>query len=195
MSLIRRTSPAGIDAYIDRLQPNMYIALSKVWGTTDSTFNCYPRCYRNQDTDQKSYTAQLYLGDNQYSPDVYLDDTVAVTSFFGLGIEEPITGENMNAVSVHVVFFVNLSLIRQSTNRTDAEVRQDVQKVLNSYGAARGFTLTKQSTSLEKVLAEYPGTRQTVALKGKAPDMQPYHCFRFDMMVYYQPTHTGCGED
>lgn len=190
MSCITKTDPVGIDAYIQRLQVKMYAALSKKWNTTDATYNCYPRVYRNQDK-TNGYVAQPYLGNNEYGGDVYLDDTVSATSFFGIGIEEPEDEFGMNKVNAHLIFFVNLSKIKPGTDRNDLEARIDVQTILDTIGKSRGFIPTKQTTGIEKILNEYPGTKLTI-LKDKFPDMHPNHCFRFDMTLNYQPTLIEC---
>jgi len=191
MSCITKISPVGIDAYIDRLQTKMYAQLAKKWGTTDATYNCYPRVYRNQDK-TSGYVAQPYIGNNEYDGDVYLNDTVAATSFFGLGIEEQVKENNMMIANVHLVFFVNLDKIKPGANRNDEEARLDVQSILDTTGSSRGFLLQKQTIGIEKILSEYPGTKLNI-LKDKFPDMHPNHCFRFDMTLYYQPTIKSCG--
>lgn len=194
MSCINKISPVGIDAYIDRLQTKMYAQLTKKWSTTDATYNCYPRVYRNQDK-TNGYVAQPYLGNNEYGTDVYLDDTISVTSFFGMTIDESVTADEINNTGVHLIFFVDLSKIKPGTNRNDLEARNDVQKIISSYGASRGFLLNKVSTGIDNILKEYNGTKLTV-LKSNFSDMQPYHCFRFDMtLINYTPTLEECGSD
>lgn len=193
MSLITKIKPVGVDAYIDRLQRKMYTVLKEKWSIADDVqFNCTPRCYRNQL--DAGYVAELFIGGitgNDYK-EIYFDDTISVTSFFGLATEENINADNSNIATVHLIFFVNLKKIKPGTDRNDLEVRNDVEQIVNTYGAARGFLLTKEITGIENVLKEYSGSRQTL-LKFKA-DMHPNHCFRFDMqLINYQPTLEECG--
>ena len=191
MSLITKTNPVGIDLKIDQLQRKLYSSLTTAWGI--SKYACTPRCYRNQTKD--GYTAELFTGavnlGNDYS-ELYINDTVSATSFFGVGAIEKITTEGINQADVHLIFSVNLNDIRPtpSGQRNDEEARTDVQKVLQTYGLAYGWTLNGLRVGIDKILEEYPGSRRDSGLKYK--DMHPNHWFRFDLQVFYQPTQIKC---
>ena len=194
--LLSKTSPVGIDVRIGRLQKILYTQLKKAWGITDDiSYQCYPRCYKNNNQD--GFVAELYTGGvtNNYE-DVYYDDRLFASSFFGVTTDDKITEDNQEALNIHLVFFTNLSKIYPlATQRMDLEARLTVQKILDSYGSARGFLLKNVSIGLDKCLAEYPKSKRDINLKNQA-DQQPGHCFRFDMqIVNYQPTQTECGSE
>ncbi len=134
------------------------------------------------------YIAEVYNGSGY--KEVYLDDNVSVTSFFGIGQESPISQDTMVTANIHLCFFVKLTAIKPGATRNDEEARLDVQSILDSFATAHGWLLVKQSTGIDKVLAEYPGTRKSEGMKFK--DMHPYHCFRFDLQILYQPTLIPC---
>jgi hypothetical protein len=188
MSLVLKINPIGIDAIIARLQKRLFSSLSSTWNIAADRFNCHPRCYRNQTTDN-GYVAELYVGGNEYN-ETYLNDLVDVTSFFGLDIVEQVAQDNVMTANVHLVFFADLSKIKPGNDRNDEEARIDVQKIIDTYGTAMGFLLIKSSTGIDLCLKEYPGTRKEAGLKYR--DMHPFHVFRFDMQVFYQPTQTKC---
>jgi hypothetical protein len=178
-----KANPIGIDARIDFLQKQFYSSLVKKWGINASKYNCYARCYRNQ-TDGNNWAAEVFDG-KDYT-EVYFNDSVSVVSFFGLGNESPISQEGVMTANVHILFFVNLKEIKPGLERNDEEARIDVQKIIDSIGAAHGWLITKQTIGIDKILNEYPGTRKSEGLKFR--DQHPLHCFRFDTQVFYEPT-------
>ena len=188
MGLVQRTAPQGLDKRIDSLQKGLFSSLKITWSLADARFNCHPRCYRNQGPGN-DYIAELYVGNNEYN-ETYLNDLVDVTSFFGIGTEEQIADDNMMIANVHLVFFVDLSKIKPGNNRNDSEARTDVQSILDTVGSSLGFILQKVKTGLDNCLREYPGSRNAEGLKYR--DMHPFHVFRFDMQVDYQPTLIKC---
>lgn len=182
--IITKNNPVGIDKKIDVLQKGLFSSLIKKWGIGEDRYNCYPRCYRNQTKD--GYTAEMFTGGNDYE-ELYINDQVSVTSFFGIGqVEKIIT--DMKQSDIHLIFSLNLNEVKPAPagQRNDEEVRLDVQKVLDTFGAAHGFILQSQTTGIDKILNEYPGSRKTIGLKYM--DMHPNLWFRFDMSIFYQPT-------
>jgi len=160
----------------------MYPLIAALW--TGATYNCYPRCYRNQSS-TSDYVAEFFTGKDYR--EVYFDDTVGALSFFGSSVESQVAEDNMETTNIHLVFFVNLTKIKgASAVRLDEETRLEVQGILDTIGRAHGFVLQKVGTGLGYCLKEYPGSRQSEGLKFR--DQHPLHCFRFDMAVYYQPT-------
>lgn len=196
MSLVTKENNIGVDVYIDRLQKILYLQLKKVWEITDDiSYQCYPRCYRNK-TDN-GFVAETFTGGaNGEYQDVYYDSSIAASSFFGITIDDKVTEDEQQTIGVHLVFFCNLKNIYPAqTERFDLQARLSVQKILDSYGASRGFLLKSVSTGLDKCLAEYPKSKQDINLKIQS-DQQPGHCFRFDMqLINYTPTLTECGSD
>jgi hypothetical protein len=178
-----KTNPVGIDKRIDSLQKAFYSSLIKKWNIPESKYNCYARCYRNQ-SDGNNWLAEVFDG-TDYT-EVYFNDNVSVVSFFGIGNESAISQDGVMTGNVHILFFVNLKDIKPGIERNDEEARIDVQKVIETFGEAHGFLITKQIIGIDKILNEYPGTRKSEGLKFR--DQHPLHCFRFDTQVFYQPT-------
>lgn len=194
MGLVRKNTPVGIDKIIDRLQVKMFEKLIAIWGIASDRYNCTPRCYRNKSED--GYIAELFYGGLANGKDyeeLYINDKVSVTSFFGVGQEEQVTQDNMTTANVHLIFSCNVVELKPlpAGQRNDEEVRLDVQKFLDSTGTAQGWLLTKVTSGLDKILSEYPGNRKDVGLKFK--DMHPNLWFRFDLQIFYQPTQKNCG--
>lgn len=182
-----KTNPVGIDEPIQKLQKAFFSQLVKKWGIAGSRYNCYARAYRNQ-VDSKGWAAEVFDGVDY--TEVYFNDNVSAVSFFGIGNESQISQDKMTTANVHILFFVNLAEIKPGPQRNDEEARIDVQSVIDHFGTAMGFLITKQTTGLDKILNEYPGTRNSDGLKFR--DQQPLHCFRFDCQVFYQPTLIKC---
>lgn len=180
--LINRTSPAGIDWYIQNLQTLLHSRLKTEWNMGDTAYKAYGRCYRNKTDD--GYTAENYEGSGEYR-EVYWDDSLTALSFFG--ISGQMRREVNTEADIHLVFFVDLAKAKPLiSHRADEEVRSDVLAVLGK--SAHGFTITGTELWLENVLREYPGSRRDNRLK--AVDMHPIHCFRINMTLIYNPNKT-----
>lgn len=175
---ISRSNIKGIDEHIDKLQSLINSKLITAWSIADDTYKCYPRCYRN--AEDNGYIAENYEGAGEYK-EVYLDDTLKAISFFGIGNNIPAGAESK--AEIHLVFFVNIDKVKPGSDRRDEEVRLDVYKILNR--ELFGFQVKGIITGLENVLREYPGSRRDDRLKNV--DMHPFHCFRFDLELTYQP--------
>ena len=182
-----KITPVGVDDKIQRLQNKFYEILPVKWGLDTSKYNCYGRIYRNQD-DKTDWVAEAFTGKDY--EEVYFNDKVSAVSFFGMANEMKIDQGATIAADIHICFFVNLKELKGYPERMDEEVRIDVLSVINSWGNAMGWLIHKQVTGLDKVLIEYPGTRQSEGLLFR--DQQPLHCFRFNCSLIYQPTLIKC---
>lgn len=180
--LITKTGPVGIDLYIQKLQTKLHTALigADGWNLADaSTYKCYGRCYRNK-TDN-GYIAENYESSGEYR-EVYWDDTLFAISFFGL-TNDIKTGVN-NEADVHLVFFANLSKLYPAiSHRADEELRLAVTNIIGKHSL--GFSYVSTDFWIENVLREYSGSRRENRLR--AVDMQPVHCFRINMKLFYNP--------
>lgn len=175
--LITKTKPAGIDIPIQKAQTRAYNHLVAVWGG-GIKYDAYGRCYRNKNA--TGYIAEVFSAGTEYK-EVYLDDTLDAISFFG--ISDKITFDKENKTDVHWIFFVNLLKLKPGiTHRADEEVRQDVGKALGP--AAFGLFYQSIEFSVDNILREYPGSRRE---KLKAADMHPWHCFRLNYKMIYDP--------
>jgi len=146
-------------------------------------YQAHGRCYRNQKQD--GYIAEVYMGGKEYR-EVYLDDRFKAISFFGL-TESGIGVKIANTVEVHLIYFLNIDLVKPGIlHRADEEVRKDVQALVDT--PIFGFTLTGIELGIDRVFQEYAGTilASRANLNGlKFRDMHPYHCFRFDFDLTY----------
>lgn len=172
-------NPKGINLPVSRLQGFVYSSLQSKWGLSEEDYNCYPIVYKNRTPD--GYAPEFFYGGTDYG-DAYLDDTVAVTSFFVISDKVEYRG-GQGITTAALIFFCDLEKVKpDSAHRMDDEVREDV---LRAIGYVRfGFTLLSIETGIDNVLREFSGTRKTKALK--FADMQPVHCFRINFNLIYQ---------
>jgi hypothetical protein len=184
-----KTKPisVGIDAHISRLQEFMYNELtSGPWVSIngiENKFKCYGRCYRNNTAN--GYLPELYNSKGEYLPLTY-DDNLTVISFFGVG--EDISIQQNAKAPVHLIFWVNLNKLKPSValedDRVDEAVRLQVYDILKPRHF--GFELTGITTGWDNVFAEYSAMK---TVTDKYRDMHPYHAFRFDFSLMYNPSH------
>jgi hypothetical protein len=177
--LIVKQNPTGIDVAIQKVQSFLHSKLITKWGTDQ--YNAYGRCYRNRK--EGGYIAEWYEGNGEYK-EVYYDDRIAVSSFFGTSnqIEMGIK----NKVNIHLVFFVNLSRAKPLIlHRADEEARNDVLNLLGN--GLHGMVVTSVDMWLENCLREYPETIRSLRQDNRF-DMHPVHCFRINFSSLYNTT-------
>jgi len=171
-----------MDFYIQQLQNKLHASLLTKWGIDTALYECYDRCYRNKVED--GYIAEFFEGGKNYR-EVYWDDKLAAVSFFGQSGD--ITRDVKNIVSIHLVFFVNLTKVKPDLlHRGDEEVRADVQDITGRFSSS--FTHESTELWLENVLSDYPGSRRDERLK--SVDMHPVHCFKMNFTLRYDPNKT-----
>lgn len=183
MPLKTFANPKGVDSPISKLQSDLYGYLKDTWGIDDTQYISYPRVYRNN-TDA-GYSAQPYLQGGDYELDAFLNDNYPVLSFFGVDEKETIDNSVDANANVHLIFFVNLPVIKQLIidHRPDQEARYDVMEFLSN--GNYGFLMTEVVTGTEKTLSDYPAVKkQKLAMIG---DMQPWHCFKINLSLKYNP--------
>jgi hypothetical protein len=181
--VITKTSPQGLDWYIQALQISLHNQLMALWeldvndATQNSLYQSYGRAYRNKTED--GYIAEVYTGSNEYK-EVYWDDKLHCISFFGLS--NNIRQNVLSTADVHLVFFANLAKLKPTiTHRADEELRHDVESIIGySY---YGFVPQSTELWLENVLREYPGSTRDERLK--YVDMHPVHCFRLNLQISF----------
>lgn len=167
------TCPTGLDKNIQKLQTELFEFLCDdcVWGLKERDYECYGRVYRNK-TD-KGYVPEAFIGDKDYA-ETLLNDTVKVTSFFGVGNTDKVNATAFDA-EVHLVFFVELK-----EDITPEQARNKVFELLRL--ECHGFTNVNEVTGVERVLEEYIGMSTESLIKF---DQRPYCCFRFNMTNTY----------
>ncbi|HEY4112191.1 hypothetical protein [Puia sp.] len=179
--LYTKTAPVGIDIPIQQAQKKLFNNLSKVW-PQGITYDAHGRCYRNKKGN--GMIAEVFVGNDEYK-EVYLNDTLAAISFFGIADKIAIQAEAI--VNVHLVVFANLDKLKPGiSHRADEEVRQDVARAMGN--AAYGLNYESLEMGIDNILREYPGSRREDGLK--AADMSPWHCFRLNYRMIYNPLST-----
>lgn len=176
-------NPKGINLPVSKLQGFLYSSLLKKWALTEDDYNCYPLAYKNRTSN--GYAAEVFHGNGTKDyDDAYLDDRVAVSSFFVQGDKVEYKA-GYGTTTVALIFFVDLEKVKKDyQHRADDEVREDVLRVLGYVNY--GFALQSIETGIDNVLKEFSGTRKDKALK--FADMQPVHCFRVNFNLIYQHT-------
>lgn len=176
-----KNKPVGIDINIDRLQRVLYPQLKTAWSITgDTAYDCYARAYRNQTAD--GYIPEVYKGTDEYK-EVLFDDTLSALSFFGVGEQVRYQTGSAATAQVYLIFMVNLSKIKNGATRNDEEARTDVIRLVTP--APAGFTLTGIDTGIDTVFKEFSGFRKEQGMKYR--DMSPFHCFRINFSLLYDP--------
>lgn len=176
---IVKDSVTGIDNPIQELQTFLYGKLLTKWVLTDATYNAYGRAYNNATED--GYAPEVYVGNNEYS-EVFFDDTVSASSFFGIGQEIKVTATTVIA-DVFLIFMVDLNKIKPGVNRNDEEAHVDVQRLITPVWG--NFTTTGLDTGINRVFAEYSGWKREKGIKWT--DIHPQHCFRINFKLLYNP--------
>lgn len=172
---------AGLDKVIQRKQVTIFEPLLTRWNISEAAYRSYGRCYRN-DSD-KGYIPEMYVdGSKKDYIDLMLDDTFAVTSFFGSENARADAGGYMVA-DVHLIFAVNLeTLYPDTSHRADEEVRNDVVKL---FQFNKEMPLTSIVWGMEKVFTEYTAWKKDIRYR----DLQKFHFFRLNFTLKYLPTN------
>lgn len=173
-----KTNPKGIDKQIQKLQEYLYTKLLAKWAITDDDWQCYGRAYRNQK--DKGFIPEVYTAAGDYE-EVFPDDKLSVLSFFGVG--DSFKGSYSLTGPVFLIFFVNIDDLKTLAHRGDEEIRLDVQQICSQVDF--GFYMTGIQTGIDNVYKEYPGMRRDEGLRAR--DMHPFHCFRIDFELTYEP--------
>jgi hypothetical protein len=174
---ITKSPVTGVDIPIQKLQSYLYPLVKGLWGLGDSTYNAYGRAYRNQTED--GYSPEVYTGLNEYK-DVYQDDTLSASSFFGVGEVQTVKASNQTA-DVFLIFMVDLSKIKPGATRNDEEAHIDIENLCKPKNFE--FTFTGLVTGIDQVFKEYSGWKKKEGIKYR--DMHPQHCFRLNFKLLY----------
>ncbi len=180
-----RNQPSGIDYWIDRLQNEMFNFILRALAIPNTQYNCYPRIYRNK-TGQKDYLPYGYSGSNQYTKPILFDDNFIIQSFFDIGESNTVEQVGVSSANVQLYFFADLNKIYNvnggnnvgNTYRMDMELLETIcQFVNNKYG----FMVLKKVIGVKEMFKDYTGVLRNTTLMH---DMQPFYCFRLDMVKY-----------
>lgn len=185
--IFAKTTPKGIDVPIQRIQNKMHGKLISLWGIDETKYNCFCRCYRNQD-EQGLYIPEFYTGqDGKEYIDALMHDFVYVSSFFGIGTEIQSLGGKTFKASCHLIFSLNIKQLRAAIpHRGDEEIHIDVLQALRQ--SLSSDTITTVITGMDNIFREYTGFRSQKAIRFE--DKHPKHCFRINFDLTY--TNNDC---
>lgn len=179
--LILKSNPRGIDTSIQRLQTELHNQLMCVWQMGEDDYKCFGRAYANQA--QNGIVPEAYTGGIEYR-EVMLDDTLTAISFFVTTPRTILTPGEDAKTNVGLVFHVNLEKLKKYLpHRADEEAHTDVYRILQD--SSFTFQTVDLVTGIASVYAEFAGIRRDEGLK--YGDLHPYHCFRFNLTINYNP--------
>lgn len=174
---VSKTNNVGIDVHINRFNNFLNTKLKTLWGMSDAEFMLYGRAYRNQTSD--GYTPEVYVGNGEYN-DVYWNDSLKSLSFWEVKDTRNVAGASVTA-ETSLIFMVNVSKIKPSTERNDEQVREDIEKLCLS--TIQGFEMIGFSTGVDAVFSEYSGWKKENGMKFR--DLHPYHCFKINFKIVF----------
>lgn len=130
MAIYTKDNPVGIDAIIHTAQKNLFEKLSQKWG---NDIDAYPRCYviEREDDNGVYRSIEHYKGNNEYTGTLITSEG---NKFFFMAENEFKRVSNTSfETKVDTFFILNLRTVYKDINhRSDAEVINDIYKVLNS---------------------------------------------------------------
>lgn len=162
----------NIDTIIQDLQTKLYNYLVIKWGT--DKIDAYGRVYKNEkegkiipqvyNSTSKNYLRVFYNGKSCF---FFVDDD-----------NHPcIDYDHEFTTNVKICFMLNLSDLKTSTERVDADVKKDVVTFLTENDAQ--YRVKDYIKGIDNVFNEF----DTSSLK--KPDMQPYHVFAINTEFSY----------
>lgn len=176
--VIAKVNPVGLDATINYMQKVLFEKLNAKWNTD---ITVYPRCYVNvREEEGKLYKIIEHYNDN----DEYTNVIAAEVNKCFFVKTADVTPKNLQDYETEVAlyFTVDLSAVKPTiTHRADEEVHNDVLEIISKFG---NVTFNRLVTEIQKV---YSGLDYTTN-----DDHQPYHCFKIEMDIYYNPKDKAC---
>lgn len=182
--LYPKTNPRGIDIKIDRIAKKVHDYLLSAWGIDSSSYFCFGRVYRNQDS-QGRYIPEAYKGKKEYSDPLYNDKSIC-TSFFGVDTDMQSLGGGDFTAQCHLIFSLNIAKIKTDiAHRADEEIHIDCLNALRS--GLDWDSITEIVTGLNVVFAEYNGFKSQDGVI--FTDMHPKHVFRINFDLTFNNTN------
>jgi len=184
MGLVLKNNPVGIDLRISEFATVLYNHLLAKWNLNANTLNVFGRAYRNQTVD--GYIPEVFMGKDYR--DVFIDDKVSATVFFGTKETYKMDSAGYDTVEVFCIVMTNLDKIKLVGQRQDEETKLDVELIANK--GLYGFQPTSTMTGLDTVFSEYSGWRKKDGIKYR--DQHPFYNFRLNFNVTYK-LNNKCG--
>lgn len=148
--LVRKTNPVGIDLVIDKLQVFLYqLAIS-----TNNTWECYPRAYKNPKRfDERGFIPEVFNDSNNDYKEVFFDDYFDVSTFFVVGDNREISNGKAIAPLALIIQCKPNDLFPSVSHRADEEVINLFWNKLKSFSL--GAKCESIETSINAVYREF----------------------------------------
>lgn len=176
--VMRKTNPVGLDALIDKMQVKLYEDLSVLW---DVELAVYPRCYINirEAEGGTVKTIEHFAGNEDYINLIHAEGNKCF--FVQTGEDRP--RDNVRyETTIELYFTVNFDEVKPGlTHRADSEVHTDVLDVIKKI----------PDTSINRIVTQIQRVYSGFAYR-ETDDNQPYHCFKIEMEVIYDPKTKNC---
>ena len=176
--IVLKDAPKGVDVQIDRLQKYLYDRILTNNPSNTWAWNSYHRANMNPTRlDHKKYIAEVYTEDGEYI-DVYLDDSVSVTSFF---IVDPVRQFVNGKWKVKVSMIVQSLLDEVKVNvshRADEEHMNDFVLAINKLQNVS--PLISVETEIDDVYKEFEKE------KLRLDNIGTFHVMRFNFELSYE---------
>lgn len=182
-----KSNPIGLDAIIHRIQTEVF-KLKDVWGETGVELTGYPRCYILQNDETKK-TIEAYLEGNDYTGTLIFSED---NKFFFIAPNDIVKDSaNYYTTEIEMFVIVNTKECKPGiAHRSDEEVRADVLNVLARIPAVQ---VRKIVINIDRVFNRYNSRISQSFEYEFTDDMQPYHCFKIEMVVLpYNLNQTTC---
>lgn len=182
--IVLKTNPVEIDIPIQKLQQFLYNSLKTIWGVSDTEFDCYGRCYRNQV--DKGYVPEVFVGTSTEGQTTYkeafFDDTINKSISFFHVADSLKYEKGTSKARVCLLVISNIQRLKPLiAHRADAEVRKDVEALLQL--RKYEFEMVEIVTGFKNVFSEFDGwLKPGMVTFG---DIHPLHCFRVNMDLIY----------
>ena len=175
-----KTNPIGLDAKIQSIQNKLYTSLNTLWGLSNGNeIDAYGRAYINQ-KDAK-LLPEAYVGRNEYENVLVAERNKFF--FLSRGIKEKYDTLRFKT-NVELCFIVDLGQLKPDIeHRADSEVQNDVYNELFTFDNVFVLSLDTEIRSVFNGLSF-----------DSDDNLQPYHCFKYNLLVIYAPDEVcDCG--
>lgn len=167
------------DAIIQRMQKRLYTDLLVSWGLTDETFFGYGRCYVIDDKGKK--TVKWFVGKKEYN----VISVPEGNKFFFLNrsISKKVDILNFET-EIELIFIVDIVKLKPNIlHRADLEVQADVEFILNQFN----------NVWVESIEMGFASCLNGIDYQQES-DLQPYHVFKYNLGIRYEPNdQCDCG--
>lgn len=162
----------NIDTVIQTIQTALYETLVPVWGE----FEAYGRVYKNEKNGK--VLPEVWRRDVGNYREVYYQNSASAHLFFIDGDIHTTEDELVFQTDLKICFMVDLSRLKNQTERVDADVQRDVVAAIRD-NMFQDFKITGIEKGIENVFNKF----NTDGIRSN--DMQPLHVFSINGTLNY----------